>query len=68
MLLLFGPLYRHVETRDKSDFKFLNWSLKLVWHLFPYAVVALMFAAFLVINGSIVVGKCTVDVPVIESE
>ena len=28
-----------------------------MWDLFPYAIVALMFAAFLVMNGSIVVGR-----------
>ena len=49
--------YRHLEARGKSQFNFLDWILKLVWDLFPYAIVALMFAAFLVINGSIVVGR-----------
>ena len=48
--------YMHLEARRKSQFKFLDWILKLVWDLFPYAIVALMFAAFLVMNGSIVVG------------
>ena len=32
--------------------------MKLVWDLFPYTVVVLMFAAFVIMNGSIVVGRC----------
>ena len=52
---LLCPSYRHLEAREKSHFKFL----KLVWDLFPYAIVALMFAAFLVMNGSLVVGRLT---------
>ena len=51
--------YRHLEARGKSQFKFLDWILKLVCDLFPYVIVALMFAAFLVMNGSIVVGMFT---------
>ena len=56
---LLCPSYRHLEAKEKSHFKFLDWILKLVWDLFPYAIVALMFAAFLVMNGSIVVGRFT---------
>ena len=56
---LLCPSYRHLEARGKSHFKFLDWTLKLVWDLCPYAIVALMFAAFLVMNGSIVVGRFT---------
>ena len=56
---LLCPSYRHLEARGKSQFKFLNWILKLVWDLFPYSIVALMFAAFLVMNGNIVVGMFT---------
>ena len=51
--------YSHLEARGKSHFKFLDWILKLVRDLFSYSIVALMFAAFLVINGSIVVGIFT---------
>ena len=61
-LVYFGLLYlsyRHLEARGKSYLKFLDWILKLVWDLFPYAIVALMFAAVLVMNGSIVVGRFT---------
>ena len=42
----FGPLcpfslaYR---DKGKAHFKFLYWILKLVWDLFPYAIVTLMF-------------------------
>ena len=47
----------YIEARGKSHFSFLDCILKLVLDLFPYAIVALMFAAFLVMNGSIVVGR-----------
>ena len=56
---LLCPFYRHIEEKRKSHFKFFVWILKLVWDLFPYAIVALMLAAFLVMNGSIVVGMFT---------
>ena len=49
----------YIEERGKSHFNFLDCILKLVLDLFPYAIVALMFAAFLVMNGSIVVGMFT---------
>ena len=56
---LLCPFYRHIEAKGKSHFKFLDWILKLVLDLFPYVIVALMLAAFLVMNGSIVVGMFT---------
>ena len=52
-------LLQAFRGKGKSHFHFLDWTLKLVWDLFPYAIVALMFAAFLVMNGSIVVGRFT---------
>ena len=40
---LLRPFSQAYRDKGKAHFKFLYWILKLVWDLFPYAIVTLMF-------------------------